>query len=135
MIILMPEAPDSPLYPQGYAELDEAARAEALSGIGSILRSVAPFFLLCDRLYIGFAPRVRDPHFGCPALYVFDSAPGGSGLSEALSLRLPEVFAAASERARTCGCDSGCPSCIGVLATGAEVKSAAVSLLAALSGS
>ncbi|MCD1654689.1 DEAD/DEAH box helicase [Treponema zuelzerae] len=135
MIILMPEAPDSPLYPPGYAELDEAARAEALSGIGSILRSVAPFFLLCDRRDIGFAPRVRDPHFGCPALYVFDSAPGGSGLSEALSLRLPEVFAAASERARTCGCDSGCPSCIGVLATGAEVKSAAVSLLAALSGS
>ncbi len=117
----------------GFGELDESARAEVLSGIGSVVKSVAPFFLLCDRRDIGIAPRVRDPHFGCPALYVYDSAPGGSGLSESLASRISEVFAISSERVRSCGCDGGCPSCIGVNATGPDIKRVASSMLDALS--
>ncbi len=116
----------------GFEKLDESSRAEVLSGIGTIVKSVAPFFLLCDRRDIGIAPRVRDPHFGCPALYVYDSAPGGSGLSESLAVRISEVFAISSERVRSCECDGGCPSCIGVNATGPDVKKVAVSVLDAL---
>ena len=117
----------------GFDDLDESARAEVLSGIGTVVKSVAPFFLLCDRRDIGIAPRVRDPHFGCPALYVYDSAPGGSGLSESLASRISEVFAIASERVRSCACDGGCPSCIGVNATGVDIKRVASSMLGALS--
>ena len=131
MMLLLEKLPDG----SGYGDLDEAAQAEVLSGIGTLIRSVAPFFLLCDRRDIGIAPRVRDPHFGCPALYIFDSAPGGSGLSEALATRLGEVFAAGSERTKSCSCESGCPSCIGVDATGAVIKQSAVSLMQFLSGS
>ncbi len=129
MMLVLGDAADA----QGYAELDEAAQAEVLSGIGSIVRSVAPFFLLCDRRDIGIAARVRDPHFGLPVLYVFDSAPGGTGLSESLATKLGPVFAAASERTRACECDAGCPSCIGVGASGAEIKTAAERLMAILS--
>lgn len=114
-------------------ELDEAAQAETLGGIASIVRSVAPFFLLCDRRDIGVAPRVRDLHFGCPALYVYDSAPGGTGLSEALAGRITEVFAAAAGRVNSCECESGCPSCIGVSATGKIVKDTAGLIMKALS--
>jgi DEAD/DEAH box helicase domain-containing protein len=119
--------------PEEFAALDEAAQGEVLSGIGQLIKSVAPFFLLCDRRDIGVAPRVRDPHFGCPALYVYDSAPGGSGLSEALAVRVAEIFQAASERTAQCTCDAGCPSCIGVSATGAEIKAVASRLMALLS--
>lgn len=117
---------------EDFDALDEAAQGEVLSGIGQLLRSVAPFFLLCDRRDIGIAARVRDPHFGCPALYVYDSAPGGSGLSEALALRLGEVLAAGSERTDQCGCEAGCPSCIGVSATGAMIKEVSAKLMKAL---
>ncbi len=119
--------------PGGFGELDEASQAEVLSGIGTLVRSVAPFFLLCDRRDIGVAPRVRDPHFGCPALYVYDTAPGGSGLSEALAHKFHEVFAVAADRTRNCECDSGCPSCIGVDVTGSNIKAAATELMQALS--
>ncbi len=119
--------------PGDFTALDEAAQGEVLSGIGQLVKSVAPFFLLCDRRDIGVAPRVRDPHFGCPALYVYDSAPGGSGLSEALAGRIGEIFLAASERTAACTCESGCPSCIGVSATGNEIKSVSVSLMQLLS--
>lgn len=113
--------------------LDETARSEVLSGAATVLRSVAPLFLLCDRRDIGISPRLRDPHFGAGALYVYDRAPGGTGLSEALKLRLPQVFAAAAERAASCGCESGCPSCIGVDSSGPHIKAAAISLLRGLS--
>jgi DEAD/DEAH box helicase domain-containing protein len=125
MMLLLASLPEN----SPYSGLDEAAQAEVLSGIGTLIRSVAPFFLLCDRRDIGVAPRVRDPHFGCPALYVFDSAPGGSGLSEALALKLPEIFAAGAERTTRCTCDSGCPSCIGVDSTGPAIKSSAIDLM------
>lgn len=117
-----------------FGELDEASQAEVLAGIGSLIRSVAPFFLLCDRRDIGVSPRVKDPHFGIPALYVYDTAPGGSGLSEALALTFQAVLAAASERTLACACESGCPSCIGVDATGSGIKGAAVSMMQFLSG-
>lgn len=118
----------------GFETLDEAAQSEVLSGIGSLIRSVAPFFLLCDRRDIGVTARIRDPHFDCPALYIYDSAPGGSGLAEALALKLRSVLAAGAERTRDCSCEAGCPSCIGLDSTGTGVKKAAVELMIALSG-
>ncbi len=84
-----------------------------LSALGNLVRSAAPFYLLCDRRDIGISSRVRDPHFGAPALYVFDRAPGGSGLSEALVPTLPLVLKLCSDAVSGCGCRGGCPSCIG----------------------
>jgi len=124
---------DPVALPGGFGELDEASQGEVLSGIGTLVRSVAPFFLLCDRRDIGVAARVRDPHFGCPALYVYDTASGGSGLSEALALKFREVLAAAADRTISCECEAGCPSCIGVDATGSGIKSAAAELMRSLS--
>ncbi len=131
MILLLS---DAGLRSSGFEILDEAAQAEVLNGIGSLIRSVAPFFLLCDRRDIGVSPRIRDPHFACPALYVYDTAPGGSGLSEALAEKFRAVLAAGAERTGACTCESGCPSCIGVDATGSGIKTAAVSLMQYLSG-
>ena len=135
MMLILDGMTDSPGWniPESFGELDETAQGEVLAGIGTLIRSVAPFFLLCDRRDIGVAPRVRDTHFGCPAIYIYDSAPGGSGLSEALASRIGAVFAAGAERTRNCPCESGCPSCIGVNATGAMIKNSAVSLMESLS--
>jgi DEAD/DEAH box helicase domain-containing protein len=121
--------------------LDEAGAGAALSGFAGLIKRIAPMFLLCDSRDLGVAERVRDPHFGVPAVYVYDQYPGGTGLSEALSARAADLFAAARGAVGSCGCAAGCPSCVGaadeaaVSAGGAvNAKAASAGLLDALAG-
>jgi DEAD/DEAH box helicase domain-containing protein len=95
------------------AEMDENEAGAALSGAGALIRSIAPVFLLCDPRDLGIAERVRDTHFGVPALYVYDKYPGGTGLAEGLSRKADRLFAAVYETVSRCPCKSGCPSCVG----------------------
>ncbi|MDR0877265.1 MAG: DEAD/DEAH box helicase [Treponema sp.] len=92
---------------------DEQNVGAVLSGAGTLIRLIAPVFLLCDPRDLGIAERVRDPHFGLPALYIYDKYPGGTGLAEALSRRTAELFRAIREAVERCPCKSGCPSCVG----------------------
>jgi DEAD/DEAH box helicase domain-containing protein len=95
------------------AAMDEHEAGAALSGMGTLIRNIAPVFLLCDPRDLGIAERVRDPHFGVPALYVYDKYPGGTGLAESLVRRAEMLFAAIREALERCPCKSGCPSCVG----------------------
>ncbi|MDR0442310.1 MAG: DEAD/DEAH box helicase [Treponema sp.] len=95
------------------AKMDEQGAGAALSGAGTLIRTIAPVFLLCDPRDLGIAERVRDPHFGVPALYIYDKYPGGTGLTENLSGRTGELFTAVLEAVRRCPCGNGCPSCVG----------------------
>ncbi len=133
MMLLLDGISDGGKALEGFDRLDEASRAEVLAGIGSIIKSVAPFFLLCDRRDVGIAPRVRDPHFGCPVLYVYDQASGGSGLSESLATRMREILSISRQRVASCECDDGCPSCVGVMQSGVGIKGAALTVLSGLS--
>jgi DEAD/DEAH box helicase domain-containing protein len=92
---------------------DGAEAGAILAGLGTLIRLIAPVFLLCDPRDLGIAERVRDPHFGIPALYIYDKYPGGTGLSEALSRRAGDLFAAVLRVVERCPCKSGCPSCVG----------------------
>ena len=92
---------------------DEDAAASMLAGAGTLVKTIAPVYLLCDPRDLGIAERIRDPHFGVPALYIYDRYPGGTGLAEALSRKIAEVFAAAFRVVERCPCRSGCPSCVG----------------------
>jgi DEAD/DEAH box helicase domain-containing protein len=94
-------------------EMDEQGIGAALFGVGTLIRNIAPIFLLCDPHDLGIAERVRDPHFGVPALYVYDKYPGGTGLAEGLSPHTGQLFAAINEALDRCPCTSGCPSCVG----------------------
>jgi DEAD/DEAH box helicase domain-containing protein len=100
------------------AGMDEQAIGAALSGAGTLIRNIAPVFLLCDPRDLGIAERVRDPHFGIPALYIYDKYPGGTGLAEGLAQRLGGgshggLFAAVADALFRCPCKLGCPSCVG----------------------
>jgi DEAD/DEAH box helicase domain-containing protein len=92
-------------------ETEEAA--QALSGAGTLLKQIAPVYLLCDSRDIGIAERVRDPHFASPALYIYDKYPGGTGLAEALVSRLPQLLKTSLETLDACPCKNGCPACVG----------------------
>ncbi|MDR1930993.1 MAG: DEAD/DEAH box helicase [Treponema sp.] len=109
MLLFGPESPGGRVL----AALDEEAAASVLSGAGSLVKSIAPVYLLCDPRDLGIAGRVRDPHFAVPALYIYDKYPGGTGLAEALAGKIGTVFAAARRAAAKCPCKGGCPSCVG----------------------
>lgn len=96
-----------------FSALDLEVQTSVLARLGTLLKSVAPAFLLCQSGDFGVAERLRDPHFGCPVLYFYDRSAGGSGLAEAFAKDIARVLAAAAERVSTCDCRGGCPSCIG----------------------
>ncbi len=93
-------------YSEGLKEL-------VISRIGNLMINVAPVFLLCDVRDIRAAERVKDPHFSVPALYIYDACPGGSGLSEGFYENLEKILTACMDVVKNCGCERGCPSCIG----------------------
>jgi DEAD/DEAH box helicase domain-containing protein len=95
------------------AGMDEAAAGLVLGGTGTLIRLIAPIYLLCDPRDLGIAERVRDPHFGVSALYIYDKYPGGTGLAESLAGKVAELFAHASRAVERCPCKDGCPSCVG----------------------
>lgn len=81
--------------------------------LGTLVRNVAPVFLLCDPRDIGVSERLKDPHFGSPCLYVYDSYPGGTGLAEGFLRHVQPILRGARELVDGCACAEGCPSCIG----------------------
>ncbi len=98
---------------EAFDSLPPAARPVALMRLARLLRDVAPVYLMSVVQDLGVHVTVRDPHFAEPALYLYDRYPGGSGLSDALPHVFDRVLTAAYERVSGCGCDSGCPSCVG----------------------
>ncbi|MDR3171552.1 MAG: DEAD/DEAH box helicase [Treponema sp.] len=98
---------------QWLARFDDERAASVLAGMGTVIKMIAPVFLLCESRDIGIAERVRDPHFGIPALYVYDKYPGGTGLSESLARRAEELFRSIYQVVERCPCNTGCPSCVG----------------------
>jgi DEAD/DEAH box helicase domain-containing protein len=105
------------------SKMDEQEAGEALSGTGTLIRNIAPVFLLCDPRDLGIAERVRDTHFGVPSLYIYDKYPGGTGLAESLSRLIEPLFTCIRETLTRCPCKNGCPSCTGPAGNKSATKS------------
>ncbi|MCL2805613.1 MAG: DEAD/DEAH box helicase [Treponema sp.] len=95
------------------AKMDEQQIGEALCGLGTLIKNIAPVFLLCDTRDLGIAERVKDPHFSVPSLFVYDKYPGGTGLVESLAQKIKPLFGYIREALEKCPCKNGCPSCVG----------------------
>jgi len=85
----------------------------ALGGLAYLLKHLVPAFLMCDPGDLGTSVEARDDVTGQPSIIVYDGVPGGVGLSPRLVDLWPRVASAALERAETCPCLDGCPSCVG----------------------
>jgi DEAD/DEAH box helicase domain-containing protein len=60
-----------------------------------------------------------------PTLYIYDNFPGGIGLSRPLYEIREDVLAASKHLISSCGCEDGCPSCVGPT-PGAKVVALAI---------
>ena len=84
---------------------------EALVGISNVLVEVAPLFVMCDTQDIGTV--VDAKNLGRDALFVHDRYPGGMGFAARCMAQFEEMMQTAAEVVRNCGCEDGCPSCVG----------------------
>ena len=84
---------------------------EALVGISNVLVEVAPLFVMCDTQDIGTV--VDAKNLGRDALFVHDRYPGGMGFAARCMEQFQEMMHTAAEVVRNCGCEDGCPSCVG----------------------
>src|SRR6266478_3762070 len=103
-------------------------------GLLHALESVATLLLMCDGRDLGTAIGERPPdaaaelfsaarleeavganakEFFEPNLYLFDAYPGGIGFSEPLFRAHELLVQNTRELIAACGCEQGCPSCIG----------------------
>ena len=69
---------------------------------------------MCDREDVSLLSENRSIlNNGNPAILVYDNIPGGIGLSRKLFDLRASWIERAVEMIQGCGCESGCPACVG----------------------
>lgn len=108
----------------------------ALLGAGRALQTVASVLLMVDPRDLGLVTQVRSPHHEAPTIYLYESVPGGVGLSPRLFERHAELIDAAAALIADCGCEGGCPACTGPrLESHVDARALALRLLGELGSS
>ncbi|MGI8424138.1 MAG: Zn-binding domain-containing protein, partial [Chloroflexota bacterium] len=95
------------------ARLGSDAVQSALLGLEHVLGNVAPVFLMCDPRDLVSLSQIKSPFTGRPTLYLCDHYPGGVGHASKLFQIHLDVLRAARELVAACGCEDGCPACVG----------------------
>ncbi|HUV03828.1 MAG TPA: DEAD/DEAH box helicase [Armatimonadota bacterium] len=73
---------------------------------------IMPLCAMCDTLDIGGASHPLHPQSGLPTIFIYDSHPGGVGISEAAYARADELLQYTLQVVSQCPCADGCPACI-----------------------
>jgi len=85
----------------------------ALLGLAHALANVAPLYLMSDPRDLGAVAEIKSIHTAEPTVTLFERVPGGVGQAERLYLLGGDLLAAARALVLSCGCEAGCPSCVG----------------------
>ena len=94
------------------AGLEEADWPGALHAAEHAAIGLLPLVATCDRWDIGGVSTALHPDTGLPTVFVYDGYAGGAGFAERGYRRAHSWLRATLDAIRSCGCDSGCPSCI-----------------------
>jgi len=134
------------------ARVPQSDLVDALHGLANLLHGLASLLLMCDGRDMGVVigdqrrewflhpsapgqPREKPPEKFDPTIFLYDQYSGGIGLAEALHPLFADLLRGARERLRSCGCPSGCPSCVGPeQEVGAKAKGIALALVDLLLG-
>src|SRR5579871_5234891 len=116
-----------------FPDMTPTERQSAISGLAHVLRTVAALLLMCDPRDLGVAI-TEDISNGTrsfePDLFLFDSYPGGIGLSQPLYALAGKLLAGALDVIAGCSCEAGCPGCVGPIGeVGDRGKQAAFRIL------
>jgi len=120
------------------AEFTPTEKQSGIHGLGNALRTVASLLLMCDPRDLGVA--LSEDIAGSlqtfePNLYLYDAYPGGIGQSAPLFRMAPQLLKQTAELLAACGCEAGCPSCVGPVGeVGERGKEVAARILAEMIG-
>ncbi len=84
-------------------------------GLSNVIHRVSPVYLLSDYRDLAAVPEVKSPFTDLPTIYLYDTVPGGMGLSEKLYHCHGDLLDLAFQVVSDCACHQGCPSCVGPL--------------------
>lgn len=98
-----------------------------MQGIAQLLRTLSPLYLMCASQDICVTYHVKDPFSDLPTLFLYDTIPGGMGLSERVYEIFPLLLSQALQIVKGCSCESGCPACTNPLE--GKGKETAITLL------
>ena len=119
-------------------------RRDGVVGLSFAMRQVAQLLLMCDRQDIGISigsgdegdnpdlTRTGEPVTLSdePRIFIYDNYPGGIGFSEPLCAMDDELRRRTGELIAGCGCEHGCPTCVGPIGnTGPLAKTVALRIL------
>lgn len=102
-----------------------------LAALAYLIGNLAPFFVMCDNKNLGVFSEDKSPlAMGNPVVCIYDNIQGGIGLSRKLYELHDRLLFAALDRVKGCGCDNGCPACVGPVAeNGLGAKEEAIAIL------
>jgi DEAD/DEAH box helicase domain-containing protein len=123
-------------------------RRDGVVALAFAIRQVAQLLLMCDGHDIGISIDTGeqiDPATAggpppvaadrSPRLFIYDNYPGGIGFSQPLFRMHEELIGATRRLIAECGCESGCPGCVGPVGnTGPLAKAVALRILDLLAG-
>jgi len=85
-----------------------------LAGLAFTLRHLTPLYLMCDARDLGVHSDPQSPLASKrPVIVIYDQIPAGIGFSQRLFELHDEIMAHALNLISGCGCEDGCPSCVG----------------------
>lgn len=85
-----------------------------LAGLGSVLKNLASFLLMCDAEDIGmYFHAEAELTEGAPTVVLYDMVPAGIGFSTKLYAEHDQLLIKALDLVENCPCDDGCPACVG----------------------
>ena len=142
-------------------DFSRAEIIDGIMGISNVLVNIASLILMCDRSDLGVSVGDRSAEWFVnkrsnkiritknvnekerlnlekmdvfePAIYLYDSHPGGIGFSPVLFHEHSELLSKSAKHIAKCQCLDGCPSCVGPMnEIGMRGKEAAQELLKAL---
>lgn len=125
-------------FPEDFVQSQPEPRAvvvDALRGLSKAMHVVGAVGLMIDPRDLGrtLGSRSEDeappgkgqgPGFD-PTIFLYDTVAGGIGLASRLFEEREELLRRARRLIESCGCDEGCPGCIGPDASGADEPEAA----------
>lgn len=120
------------LVPDGHtirSKMGDHDLGAMLAGASYALGVVSPLFVLCDPRDMRFRSEVKSNVFREPAIYFYDSFPGGLDLSTRVLENLSGIAQSAADLIARCPCEAGCPSCTGLPDDESPVKKNAQEML------
>ncbi|WP_409301319.1 DEAD/DEAH box helicase [Peribacillus sp. SCS-155] len=108
---------------------DDNRMEQGLIGAAHALNYMVPLHVMCDPHDIHVYPQVKAAHNESPTIFIYDSYPGGIGLSEKVYENVETVLNDTKNMVERCQCENGCPSCIGTDTASQSAKKDAIKLL------